>query len=108
MGWVHRATDTPHHLCDLPLREATYSLIGPDTTQTEHRETVAAGHIGDLWRCDPCGRLWRIGYACDACDYYGSHDNPHRGMCTVGYKWRPASMWQRITHPRPRRRGENR
>jgi hypothetical protein len=51
-----------------------------------------------LWRCD-CGRLWRVGPACDLCDFYGDHST---GQCTVGRVWRPARMGQRIRYWRSR------
>lgn len=50
----------------------------------------------DLWRCDECGRLWRIGEACDWCERYGH--KPHYGGHAVGRIWRPATRLQRIKY----------
>jgi hypothetical protein len=80
MTWVQRAVDKPPaHTCPLPR-----TVRGnPD------------GQFDDLWECDDCGRLWRIGQACDACELRG-HPWPHSGQCRVGLEWRPASFWQRF------------
>jgi hypothetical protein len=54
------------------------------------------GQLGDLWRCQ-CGALWRIGDACDACDWDGEwpvHDGGH----AIGVTWRPATLWQRTRY----------
>lgn len=53
--------------------------------------------LGDLWRCPECSNLWRVAFACDACDHYG-RDVPHRGVHSFGATWRDAKLWQRVLH----------
>lgn len=56
---------------------------------------------GTLWRCW-CGKLWKLGYICDTCDFYNGA--AHHGQCVVmdswgrRYKWRPALLKTRILH----------
>lgn len=78
MSWVHK-TPVDTHECATPRSDGFLGCV--------------VGQYGDLWRCDDCGELWRVGYACDYCDRYG--DNPHRGVHAVGVMWRPATWWQR-------------
>ncbi|WP_304455927.1 hypothetical protein [Nocardiopsis sp. YSL2] len=98
--WVRRRDPSQKHECDLPTREVTWKLPVPadgsaSTLPDSHTETLADGDQGDLWRCDTCRALWRLGDACDWCDRYGYHD---RGVCTIGLRWRPATLWQRVRH----------
>lgn len=82
MTWVRRATSDPH-ACQPPTHGG-YAL-------------TPMGRLGDLWRCDDCGALWRIGDACDLCDWAGewrAHDGGH----ALGVTWRPATLWQRIRY----------
>lgn len=51
----------------------------------QHTEIVPDGQVGDLWRCDDCGRLWRIG-SIDSLYPLGDRE------------WRPAWAWQRLMH----------
>jgi hypothetical protein len=109
MTWVQHAT-IPAHTCTPPMRQVTYALpvtlvplLDPQAPmQSEpplmHTRNEVDGKQGDLWRCDQCERLWRVGDACDACDWYG--DSPHPGMCTLGLVWRPATLWQRLRYRR--------
>lgn len=76
-SWIRRADARTGHHCDPP----TGSFDAP------------LGRRDDLWRCN-CGQLWRIGRACNPCEYYG-HGN-HRGLHTVGNAWRPATLGQRL------------
>jgi hypothetical protein len=80
MSYVRRMTESPHR-CDLPM--GSFGPYGAD---------------GDLYRCDVCGTLWRLGDACDACEAYGP--GRHRGQCRIGQTWRPATLWQRIRYRR--------
>jgi len=86
------------------MREAIYrvprALTTPGLEPPEHRETVPAGGYNDLWRCGECGELWRVGSSCDS----GPHDGPcpRGGYHPSGYKWRPATLWQRICNRRRR------
>lgn len=80
MGWVRQASAEERHACDLPTRGFTFH---------------PAGQPCDLYRCDECKKLWRIGKACDICDAYGGHSGV-RGSCQVGVKWRPATLGQRL------------
>jgi hypothetical protein len=96
--------DSPAHICAPPMRQVTYTLPAMHTAESgmrvTHHATEVNGRQGDLWRCDRCGRLWRVASACDACDWYGSR--PHPGMCTLGLVWRPATLWQRLRYRRRR------
>ena len=76
-GWVRRRQ--AGHVCFPPEHE---------TSRGE-----AAGRIGDLWRCG-CGKLWRVGPACQVCDSMGPR--PHLGTHVVGQGWWPARWWQRM------------
>lgn len=76
MTWIRRAKP-PSHTCDVPNHS-----FGPN------------GSRGDLWRCDVCHDLWRIGLACDTCDRNGGFEHP--GVHQVGNTWRPATVWQRL------------
>lgn len=75
MGWVYRQ-QTDGHACPKP------------------NATGAA--LDDLWRCDECTQLWRVGYACDLCEHVKGR--PHGGVEVIGYAWRPATFWQRLRH----------
>lgn len=100
MTWVRKTPTEAPHACATPTYEAVYQfpLLMGEGPGTEHRETVPDGSLGDLWRCDECNRLWRVGLVCDLCDRHG--DYPHGGMHATGYRWRPARWWQRIAHHR--------
>jgi hypothetical protein len=85
MGWVLRQSEParpePAHSCDLP-----------DVYQ-ESGEWLL---LGDLWVCDVCTRLWRIGNACPVCDRGGRHHAV--GQCIAGFTWRRATRRQRWRH----------
>lgn len=83
-SWIRRDPPDALHACDVPQD----SFVIPGGTFE-----APAGSHGDLWRCD-CGRLWRLGYACAPCEYYG-HGN-HGGQHLAGDAWRPATLGQRI------------
>ncbi|GAA3550655.1 hypothetical protein GCM10022419_033650 [Nonomuraea rosea] len=88
MTWVKRA-EKPAHTCKPPS-------LGGYTLTPE-------GQHGDLWRCDDCAKLWRIGYACGLCDWLGdlwAHDGQH----ITGTAWRRASRWQEIRYRKRGRR----
>lgn len=78
MSWVRRGD---RHRCAVP-RAGSFGT--PD------------GEFGDVWRCE-CRALWRIGYACDACDLIG-HPQQHSGAHVGGKEWRPAHAWQRVLY----------
>lgn len=84
MTWVRQA-QRPAHTCNPPSRTSV-GYVG-----------VPVGALGDLWRCDDCRRLWRIGHACDSCDRR-KRAQPHAGGHAIGGAWRPATLWQRILH----------
>ncbi len=104
MGWVYGA-EQPVHTCRPPMR--TVSVSPPSTSLNPASQpppptnlydfTIVDGAHGDLWRCDGCRKLWRIGLACDYCDAH-QRDVYHRGSHAVGYRWRPATLWQRFTY----------
>lgn len=87
MTWVRRARP-PAHVC-APPSHVSHGYVN-----------VPVGAVGDLWRCDDCHTLWRIGDACDTCDHFGSW--PHPGGHEIGTKWRPATLWQRLRYRRSR------
>ena len=107
MTWVRRGETSPVHNCDLPMREAWCTVpppsplasgARPDTPSGMQRlrlPDVPNGQRGDLWRCDACGRLWRVDYRPD------ENRGGHRAQ---GLEWLPASWWQRLRH-RPEREG---
>jgi hypothetical protein len=79
MGWVYRQ-QVDGHTCPTP------ELVGT--------------RLGDLWRCDECPRLWRVGYACDRCEHVDG--KPHGAGHAIGKAWRPATFWQRLRFPQRR------
>jgi hypothetical protein len=53
---------------------------------------------GDIWRCW-CGKLWRLGRVCDACDYRaqrGLHLT-HHGQCVVRDPWGNRTTWRTVS-----------
>lgn len=102
MTWVRRATSDPH-TCKPPMRDVIYRLpsMSAEPPPAAARPAVVHsqlpdGGLGDLWRC-PCGALWRIGDACDACDRAGEWPVPDGGHA-IGVMWRAATIWQRVRH----------
>lgn len=77
-------------------RPAAAHACAPPTTGLPF--DAAAGLRGDLWRCDQCGRLWRVTTACDHCHRYGVR--PHLGMHAIFNRWRPATIRQKIANLR--------
>jgi hypothetical protein len=71
MAWVRRTPPDPPHTCKPPGSVHNYG-------------GHPAGSRGDLWRCDTCGTLWRIGYDRDI----------------TGLTWLHATVWQRIRYRR--------
>lgn len=96
MSWIKRKDEVeavPTHPCEPPLLQT--NMVGYD---------IPDGEIGDLWRCDECGELWRVGDACDDCDRRGvtsgrcaGHGGYH-GRCG---QWRPATRRQRRKYRLP-------
>lgn len=71
MGWVRQKPPpkiSRHHSCLLPVHEVNSFRNEP------------TGTVGDLWRCDVCGELWRITYIGDR------------------LTWQFAWWWQRIRY----------
>ena len=98
MSWVRRAANRVH-TCTPPMRDIIYTISAEYCQGNQPaRWTVMAvdGAQSDLWRCDTCGALWRVGIACDWCDAHGSR--PHAGLHDDGLEWRPATLWQRLRH----------
>jgi hypothetical protein len=104
MGWEIRDR-TPRHICPAPMRTPGHvpnpAPSGPSLTFATQ---LPDGRIGDLWRCDHCRRLWRIGEACDLCDYR-RRVIEHAGAHAVGLAWRAARPFD---HVRAWRRGMSR
>lgn len=78
MTWVRQ--QQPGHEC-APPTTGSIPAIG------------AAGTIGDLWRCDNCGRLWRVAAA---------DENTRSGQQPHGRHWKPATLWQRLRYAETR------
>lgn len=108
MSWVRRGDPPRVHECRLPERavvlrpKGTFNMADGDVV---HTDRVPDGEFGDLWRCDRCTRLWRIGNACDYCDPkppegLRSSQRGHPGVVhgSVKTAWRPATWWQRLRH----------
>ena len=85
MSWVRKTPPPSEHECEPPRRNG---LLG-----------AVDGQNGDLWRCDDCGDLWRVGLACGPCDRAGGPFE-HVGLHVGGRDWRPATWWQRLRHRR--------
>ena len=99
MTWVKRA-EPPEHRCEPPMGEVFVQLpaipgSAGKSTRVKNID-IPAGDRGDLWRCDTCRTLWRVGLRCDACEHYGP--GRHDGGCSPGRAWRPATLWQRWRH----------
>lgn len=103
MTWAHRASVTAHR-CRPPTRERVIKLpTGPAHRPTGFVQSRLPlgdvdGRLGDVWRCDDCRKLWRVGRACAVCDLYGEHAGG--GSHVVGLRWRPATLWQRLRYRR--------
>jgi hypothetical protein len=107
MAWIRQTPSAPEtHECEPPTHVAVYglpsSLLSPNAGTIEHRETVVDGAHGDLWRCDTCQQLWRVGDACDSCDRHNLRGDHGTLLHTMAPAWRHATVWQRIRH---RKRG---
>lgn len=100
MTWVKQKPTVSAHRCTPPTRERVFRVPGSDIGHTEHEPD---GEFGDLWRCDRCRTLWRIGNACDYCDprepgNLRSSQGRHPGLVhgAVKTKWRHATWLQRF------------
>lgn len=103
MSWVRRTGPPPtQHQCVPPMRTVTTTLPPFPTSGGKPfvwSEDVPAGRFGDLWRCDACGELWRVGNGCDVCDPRSPSSQCGRGGYHPGsVEWRPALWWQRLIH----------
>ena len=92
MSWVSRTT-APEHTCEPPMRQRLVTI--PSASMTPGVQTKPLmmppepdGLRDDLWRCDDCGQLWRI----------GDPDLMVGGYAAGGPVWRPATLWQRLRH----------
>lgn len=118
MTWIrHTKPEAPAHRCTPPTAERFITLPAPPPPPAGWQghsppkprraklDDVPAGAWRDLWRCDDCGELWRVGNGCSACD-----PSPPSGRCvrggyhSPGYAWRPATWWQRFRTRRYTRR----
>lgn len=100
MTWVRRV-QAPAHTCQPPTQEVFREVPTAWTggkTGVGFTETVVDGQLNDLWRCDECDQLWRVGAYCDVCDARRQNG----GRCArgvyhpAGLKWRPARFLQRL------------
>ena len=101
MTWVRRAEKpTPAHRC-VPPTVGTFVTVPPPPPspsgfggggepQRVKFGDVPGGGWGDLWRCDDCGELWRVGSGCDRCD-----PGLPSGRCGLPLQWRPATWRQK-------------
>lgn len=101
MTWIRRQQCTVAHACPTPARKVRIGLPAPPPPSsgaapgwkpgppTYHDMTVTDGSVGDLWRCDDCGKLWRFADRLDLSNGRGYVRQPG---------WEPASVWQRIRH----------
>lgn len=91
MTWVRKQAAQQEHTCQPPMCRPP-GLAGWGTLRG-----VPDGGVSDLWRCDTCRKLWRI------TKLSGGANVP------LNRRWRPATWWQRLTHPdhgtRPSRGG---
>ena len=100
-GWVRRTRPPANgHDCAQPMREIHIKIPSgpawkPGPSVWHKFGDVVDGERNDLWRCPDCRKLWRIGYACAACEQYGYGN--HGGQHVVGDAWLPATGWQRFT-----------
>jgi hypothetical protein len=96
VSWVRRTErPVPAHACAAPTVEWFVTLPAPPPLPSgvggggkPHRVKFRDrpdGERNDLWRCDDCGRLWRI----------GEPDRPAGGYVGGGLEWMPATWWQR-------------
>lgn len=101
MTWIRHQPRAAEHDCPTPTRQVRTELPPPPPPpnakagwepgpQAYAHMRVPDGSIGDLWRCDDCGRLWRF---MDRPDFNNGrvHELRHPG-------WEPASLWQRIRY----------
>lgn len=112
MSWVRQKSVRPldSHQCKPPTRERALGVAGFADAHSKDGEPVRTDHVpngefGDLWRCDRCQRLWRIGNACDWCDpkppgTLQSSQGNHPGVVHEPGKtaWRRATWWQRLIY----------
>jgi hypothetical protein len=59
---------------------------------------MSAGRVGDLWRCDDCGRLWECVHACSMSRHYDCRWPGGRHMHLIGVDYRVAGLLLRIRH----------
>lgn len=73
--------------------ESTRHPTHPMPAEMVGKRTVCIDGVpsgGPYWVCDECGTGWRIGDACNVCDWYavrGREARPHMGVCSCGSKW---------------------
>jgi len=94
-----RRREQPSHTCEPPMQEVVFRLPPPppppaglqgNPQPTPHSAPLVRpdGDVGDLWRCDDCGRLWRVGV-----------EPPPRGGYSPRWEvWLPAYWWQRLRY----------
>lgn len=96
MAWAHRfKTPPPPHVCKPPMEREALPYCGILTSKLTGE---AYGRVGDLWRCDGCRKLWRIGLLCKGCDQEGRATECPNGIS--GSWWYSATTWQRIRYIR--------
>lgn len=108
MTWVRQKPVKPldEHQCKPPSKAVVFGVPGTFSSgdgRPVRTEQAPNGEFGDLWRCDRCHTLWRIGNACDACDPrppQRSGEGRHPGLLhgAVWTAWRRATWWQRLVY----------
>lgn len=106
MSWVVQAPEVPVHSCRPPMRDhiigapprgPAAGCMPPGNTIEDYPEPAPwkigerpDGKIGDLWRCDECGELWRI-IEPERQRYANIFPDPYP-------RWREAGWWLRFRH----------
>lgn len=62
MGWVKRTVQPAQHMCCPPMHRTVREVRTPEGV----KHNLASGpkpdgNMGDLWKCDKCGVVWKIG-----------------------------------------------
>lgn len=103
MSWIVQAPAVSAHRCAPPMRDVMArpprgpAEMPPGKTREDYPEPRSFkvgerpdGQVGDLWRCDDCGTLWRI-IKPEPRRYVNVFPSPWP-------RWREAGLWLRFRH----------